>query len=82
MGGRKVCIRTTWQTASKPTSYHLTPGSHSYCITGFGARMAKFLREEAPPLPCPAGFLGDLAELEWAIVEVIHAPSAPSLTLT
>jgi hypothetical protein len=43
--------------------------------------MAAFCRDEAPaPFPSRA-FAADLATLEWAIVEVIHAPSSPPLTL-
>lgn len=46
----------------------------------FGRRMAAFVRELAPePFPLRA-FAADLATLEWAIVEVIHAPSEPALT--
>jgi hypothetical protein len=48
-------------------------------LNPFGRRMAAFVREEAPqPLRALAA---DLASLEWAIVEVIHARSAPQLTV-
>jgi hypothetical protein len=43
--------------------------------------MAGFCRDEAPaPFPVRS-FATDLASLEWAIVEVIHAPSSEPLTL-
>jgi hypothetical protein len=48
-------------------------------LNRFGQRMASFLRDEGPQ-PIRA-FAADLATLEWAIVEVIHAASAPPLTL-
>ncbi|MDP9036660.1 MAG: putative DNA-binding domain-containing protein [Myxococcota bacterium] len=48
-------------------------------LNSFGASMARFCREQPLPLlPCAHVFIADLAALEWAIVEVIHAPSAPS----
>jgi hypothetical protein len=43
--------------------------------------MAVFCREALPASPVPRGFVADLAALEWAIVEVIHAPSFPAVTL-
>jgi hypothetical protein len=47
----------------------------------FGRAMAPFCRFEAPaPFPL-RDFAGDLASLEWAIVEVIHAASRDPLTL-
>jgi hypothetical protein len=47
----------------------------------FGRRMARFCLGEAPsPFP-RRSFAADLAALEWAIVEVIHAPSSEALTL-
>ncbi len=47
----------------------------------FGRRLAAFCRGEAgEPFPLRA-FAADLAALEWAIVEVIHAPSSDPLTL-
>jgi hypothetical protein len=47
----------------------------------FGRGVERFCREEAPaPFPL-RDFAADLASLEWAIVEVIHAPSAEPLTL-
>lgn len=45
-------------------------------LNSFGRHMALFCRtEECPPL----AFAGDLAALEWAMVEVLHAPSAAKL---
>ena len=47
----------------------------------FGRHLEGFCRDEAPsPFPLRQ-FAGDLASLEWAIVEVIHAPSSAPLTL-
>lgn len=43
----------------------------------FGRHMAAFCRDQ--PLPAP-GFAADLATLEWAIVEVIHAPTSSVIT--
>ncbi len=49
-------------------------------LNHFGRRMGAFVREGVPePFPLRA-FVADLAALEWAIVEVIHAASAPPLT--
>jgi hypothetical protein len=48
-------------------------------LNPFGRRMASFVRDEGPP-PLRA-FAADLASLEWAIVEAIHARSVPPLTL-
>jgi hypothetical protein len=48
-------------------------------LNPFGRHMAGFVRDEGPP-PLRA-FAADLASLEWAIVEAIHAQSAPPLTL-
>jgi hypothetical protein len=46
----------------------------------FGRRMAEFCGKE-PLLPSGLrAFAADLAALEWAIVEVIHAPSSEPLT--
>jgi hypothetical protein len=57
----------------------------------YGARMADFCRASAAndhsapsprsPLNVPSHFAADLAALEWAMVEVIHAASAPPLLL-
>ncbi len=47
----------------------------------FGRHMARFCQEEAAsPFPERA-FAVDLATLEWAIVEVIHAPGSEPLTV-
>ncbi|MDP9149470.1 MAG: putative DNA-binding domain-containing protein [Myxococcota bacterium] len=51
-------------------------------LNSFGRSMARFCRERPlPALACPPAFIADLAALEWAMVEVIHAPSAPPFTL-
>jgi hypothetical protein len=47
-------------------------------LNWFGSRMSAFCRSETA-LECRA-FAADLASLEWAIVEVIHAPMGPRLT--
>lgn len=49
-------------------------------LNAFGCKMADFCRS-ALSLPAPAGFAADLATLEWAIVEVIHAPASKPMTL-
>jgi hypothetical protein len=50
-------------------------------LNSFGRGMENFCRDEAPsPFP-HRHFAADLASLEWAIVEVIHAPSSDPLTL-
>jgi hypothetical protein len=48
-------------------------------LNWFGARMSTFCRSELA-LECRA-FAADLASLEWAIVEVIHAAAGPRLTV-
>jgi hypothetical protein len=48
-------------------------------LNWFGSRMSAFCRSETA-LECRA-FAADLASLEWAIVEVIHAPAGPRLTV-
>ncbi len=47
----------------------------------FGRHMEAFCRREAAPLVVEAEFAANLAALEWAIVEVIHARSSEPLTL-
>jgi hypothetical protein len=50
-------------------------------LNPFGRHMTYFIREEMPePFPTRA-FAADIASLEWAIVEVIHAASEPPLSL-
>jgi hypothetical protein len=49
-------------------------------LNGFGRSMRDFCASRAA-LSAPR-FTADLASLEWAIVEVIHAPSAEPLTLS
>jgi hypothetical protein len=50
-------------------------------LNSFGRFMSEFCRSEASGKGAPSGFAADLAALEWAIVEVIHAPTAEPLTL-
>jgi hypothetical protein len=53
--------------------------SESPNLNCFGRHMGAFCRdEERPALP----FQSELAALEWAMVEVLHAPSAQKLDLT
>jgi Putative DNA-binding domain len=48
----------------------------------FGRHLAEFCRNSSPRTLAPSrAFAADLAALEWAIVEVIHAPSSDPLTL-
>jgi hypothetical protein len=47
----------------------------------FGRSMSDFVRSAMPgPFPLRS-FVADLTTLEWAVVEVIHAPAEPPLTL-
>jgi hypothetical protein len=55
--------------------------SQSPSLNYYGRFMADFLRGGAPEATPDRAFGADLAALEWAIVEVIHAPSAEPLTL-
>lgn len=52
--------------------------SQSPSLNLFGRHMAEFCRTQALPEP---GFAADLAELEWAIVLSIHAPTSSVLTM-
>jgi Putative DNA-binding domain len=47
-------------------------------LNSFGRHMASFCRAYDHPL---APFLADLASLEWAMVEVLHAEQAPPISL-
>lgn len=47
----------------------------------FGRNFETFCRAQAPEPFAHRSFVADLASLEWAIVEVIHAPSSEQLTL-
>ncbi|MCL2450794.1 MAG: DNA-binding domain-containing protein, partial [Polyangiaceae bacterium] len=50
-------------------------------LNAFGRHMADLCAaREARETGVPAAFARDLARLEWAIVEVIHAPGAPPLS--
>lgn len=55
--------------------------SDSPSLNYYGRFMSGFLRNGAPADTPSRAFGSDLAALEWAIVEVIHAPSAEPLTL-
>jgi hypothetical protein len=52
--------------------------SHSPSLNRYGVRMADLLRERGDAL---GAFASDLARLEWALVEAIHAPPASALAL-
>jgi hypothetical protein len=49
-------------------------------LNAFGRNMASFCRTAEAACP-ESAFAADLASLEWAIVEVIHARSAPAVTI-
>jgi hypothetical protein len=51
--------------------------SASPSLNFFGRHMASFSAAREHPL---AGFMTDLAALEWAMIEVIHAAQAPALS--
>jgi hypothetical protein len=55
--------------------------SESPNLNFFGRHMESFCRREGSSLLAEPLFAADLAALEWAIVEVIHAPSSDPLTL-
>jgi hypothetical protein len=48
-------------------------------LNSFGRHLPPFCRARAHPL---SAFTADLGALEWAMVEVLHAPQAPPLSLT
>lgn len=50
-------------------------------LNGFGRRFSAFCAAEGDFLGPAQGFACDLARLEWAMVEVIHAPAAPLFSL-
>ena len=54
-------------------------------LNGFGRHMASFCREVAleafPGFAAVGPFASDLAALEWALVEVLHAETAPPLDI-
>ncbi len=50
-------------------------------LNSFGARVARLCRASAAERTELGAFVADLAALEWAIVEVIHAASADPLTM-
>lgn len=53
--------------------------SRSPSLNAFGQRLPAFVRDRYTEPWC--GFVVDLARLEWALVEVIHAPAAARITL-
>ena len=55
--------------------------SQSPNLNFYGRRMAELCSAGLSRSAVPRTFCADLATLEWAIVEVIHAPSSPPLTL-
>ena len=55
--------------------------SRSPNLNRFGGQMAAFCRDELEGPASKRAFATDLASLEWAIVEVIHAPRSEPLTL-
>lgn len=59
-------------------SYIAAHPSRSPSLNHFGRHMSAFLRDGARP---DAAFLSELARLEWAIVETIHAPFPDALGL-
>jgi hypothetical protein len=61
--------------------YIVTYPSDSPSLNYYGRRMPVLLRSGAGPSLPLRGFAADLSELEWALVEVIHAPSSPPLTV-
>jgi hypothetical protein len=64
--------------------YIVTHPSTDSNLNAFGRHMASLCRAEptSSTLGTIAFFIADLAALEWAIVEVIHAASADPLTMT
>lgn len=50
-------------------------------LNGYGGGFPPFLREQAPRFP-QRGVIADLARLEWALVEVLHAQAAPLFDVT
>jgi len=60
--------------------YIATYPSDGPSLNYYGRRMAALLRSGAGPALPSRGFAADLATLEWAMVEVIHAPASAPLT--
>ncbi|GAC1538244.1 MAG: DNA-binding domain-containing protein [Polyangiales bacterium] len=61
-------------------AYVVAHPSRSFSLNFYGARMAAFCAVHESP-GFPAQFASDLARLEWALVEVLHAAEAPTLSL-
>ncbi len=56
--------------------------SSSTNLNAFGCFLPSFCRDAAPLRGSPhRGFFSELAELEWALVEAIHAESSPALDI-
>jgi hypothetical protein len=60
------------------SSYIVRHPSDARNLNGFGRHMESFCRECSHPLGC---FWGDLARLEWMLVEILHAEDAPPLAV-
>ncbi len=50
-------------------------------LNGYGQHLASFVRDEYVTEAFSTSFAHDLARLEWALVEVLHAAAAPTLSL-
>jgi hypothetical protein len=59
-------------------AYIATHPSTSTSLNAFGRHMSAFAASQGGE---HAAFASDLAALEWAMVEVVHAPAAPTLSL-
>ncbi len=66
-----------YELASRYISVH---PSRSPNLNGYGSRFEAFCRGEGAGLePGRPSFLGDLASLEWSLVDILHAEDAPPL---
>jgi hypothetical protein len=66
------------------TAYIARHPSRAFTLNPYGQHMSAFCREAPPPFDGfdeLRGFAADLASLEWALVEVLHAEIAPALDL-
>jgi hypothetical protein len=62
--------------AAVAARYIVRHPSRSPNLNAFGRHMETFCRAQEDP---QAGFWADLARLEWALVEILHAEDAPAL---
>ena len=62
--------------AALAARYIVQHPSRSPNLNAFGRHMETFCRAQEDP---QAGFWADLARLEWALVEILHAEDAPAL---